>query len=186
MNVTKAIAGRRSTRDYTPEPLDEKLICRLIDAAAQAPSAMNQQPWTFTVIRDQALLERVSREARAWMLATTPAGTHSSHFQALLSEDSFQIFYHAPVLVLISGNAPNQWIVEDCALAAENLMLAAYAEGLGTCWIGFAQGFLNTPQGKQALGLPAEWMPVAPIIVGHPKSVPAPIVHKTPEIHWIG
>jgi len=92
MNVTKAIAGRRSTRDYTPEPLDEKLICRLIDAAAQAPSAMNQQPWTFTVIRDQALLERVSREARAWMLATTPAGTHSSHFQALLSEDSFQIF----------------------------------------------------------------------------------------------
>jgi len=152
MNVTKAIAGRRSTRDYTPEPLDEKLICRLIDAAAQAPSAMNQQPWTFTVIRDQALLERVSREARAWMLATTPAGTHSSHFQALLSEDSFQIFYHAPVLVLISGNGPNQCIVEDCALAAENLMLAAYAEGLGTCWIGFAQGFLNTPQGKQALG----------------------------------
>ena len=58
MNVTKAIAGRRSTRDYTPEPVDEKLIFRLIDAAAQAPSAMNQQPWTFTVIRDQALLER--------------------------------------------------------------------------------------------------------------------------------
>ena len=104
----------------------------------------------------------------------------------MLSEDSFQIFYHAPVLVLISGNAPNQWIVEDCALAAENLMLAAYAEGLGTCWIGFAQGFLNTPQGKQALGLPAEWTPVAPIIVGHPKSVPAPIIHKAPEIHWIG
>lgn len=81
---------------------------------------MNQQPWTFTVIRDQALLERVSREARAWMLATTPAGTHSSHFQALLSEDSFQIFYHAPVLVLISGNAPNQWIMKAIALAAEN------------------------------------------------------------------
>jgi nitroreductase len=186
MNVTKAIAGRRSTRDYTPEPVDEKLIFRLIDAAAQAPSAMNQQPWTFTVIRDQALLERISREAKAWTLATTPAGTHSSHFQALLSEESFQIFYHAPVLVLISGNAPNQWIVEDCALAAENLMLAAHAEGLGTCWIGFAQGLLNTPQGKQALGLPAEWTPVAPIIVGHPKSVPAPIVHKAPEIHWIG
>ena len=60
MNLTQAISGRRSTRDYTSEPVDEKLICRLIEAAVQAPSAMNQQPWTFTVIRDQALLERVA------------------------------------------------------------------------------------------------------------------------------
>ncbi|UZE08979.1 nitroreductase family protein [Pseudomonas corrugata] len=186
MNLTQAISGRRSTRDYTSEPVDEKLIYRLIEAAVQAPSAMNQQPWTFTVIRDQALLERVSREAKAWMLATMPAGNHSSHFQALLGQDSFQIFHHAPVLVLISGNAPGQWMVEDCALAAENLMLAAYAEGLGTCWIGFAQGFLNTPQGKHALGLASEWTPVAPIIVGHPKSAPVAIAHKPPEIHWIG
>ena len=186
MNLNKAISGRRSTRDYTAAPVDEKVILRLIDAATQAPSAMNQQPWTFTVIRDQALLERISREAKACMLATTPVGSHSSHFQSLLSEDSFQLFYHAPVLVLISGNESSQWMVADCALAAQNLMLAAYAEGLGTCWIGFAQGFLNTPQGKHMLGLPAEWMPVAPIIVGHPLSTPVPVAHKAPEIHWIG
>lgn len=185
MNLNKAIAGRRSTRDYTTEAVDEKLILRLIDAAVQAPSSMNQQPWTFTVIRDQALLERISQEAKAWVLATTPVGEHSSHFQTLLSDEDFQLFYHAPVLVLISGNEPNQCI-ENCALAAENLMLAAYAEGLGTCWIGFAQGYLNTPQGKHALGLPAEWTPVAPIIVGHPTSAPAPIAHKAPVIHWIG
>ena len=47
-------------------------------------------------------------------------------------------------------------------------MLAAYGIGLGTCWIGFAQSYLNTEEGKGSLGLPASWTPVAPIIVGHP------------------
>jgi nitroreductase len=48
-------------------------------------------------------------------------------------------------------------------------MLAAHANGLGTCWIGFAQSFLNTPGGKKTLDLPSSWVTVAPIIVGHPK-----------------
>lgn len=48
------------------------------------------------------------------------------------------------------------------------------------------RGFLNTPQGKNALGLPTEWTPVAPIIVGHPKSAPAPVTHKAPEVRRIG
>ena len=103
-----------------------------------------------------------------------------------LDDENYQIFYHAPALILISGTAPGQWVVEDCALAAENLMLAAYAEGLGSCWIGFAQGFLGTAQGKHALGLPTEWTPVAPIIVGHPKSAPAPVPRNEPVIRWIG
>lgn len=186
MNIDKAISGRRSAREYTTQAVDENVLRRLISAAAQAPSAMNQQPWAFTVIRDQALLDRISREAKAYMLKTMPAGFHSEHFHTLLNDENFQIFYHAPALILISGNAPSPWIVEDCALAAENLMLAAYAEGLATCWIGFAQSYLNTPDGKHALGLPAEWTPVVPIIVGHPKSAPGPILHKAPEIRWIG
>lgn len=186
MNLDQAIAGRRSVRQYTAAPVDESVIHRLINAAVQAPSAVNQQPWTLTVVRDQALLERISNEAKAYMLARKPAGQHASYFHSMLTDPSFQIFHHAPVLFLISGNTPSEWMVEDCALAAENLMLCAYAEGLGSCWIGFAQGFLNTPQGKHALGLPAEWLPVAPIIVGHPMSIPAPVVHKAPEIRWIG
>jgi nitroreductase len=71
-------------------------------------------------------------------------------------------------------------------LAAENLMLAAFADGLGTCWIGYAQGYLNTTEGKDALGLPAAWVPVAPIIVGHPKEVPAAVARKEPEVRWVG
>ena len=72
------------------------------------------------------------------------------------------------------------------ALAAENMMLAAYASGLGTCWIGFAQTFLNTSDGKNMLGLPATTVPVAPIIVGHPKTEVPPVPRKAPDIRWIG
>jgi nitroreductase len=116
---------------------------------------------------------------------TSPAGLVSHHFQELLSDPNFDIFYKAPVLVVISAAAESPWAVEDCSLAAENLMLAARALGLGTCWIGFARPWLGTPEGKAALNMPAGCVPVAPIIVGHPKSFPPSVPRKEPEIRWI-
>jgi len=77
------------------------------------------------------------------------ASARHLRFRAMLSDPNFHIFYHAPVLILISGTAESLWKAEDCALAAENLMLAAYVAGLGSCWIGFAQRFLNSPDGKK-------------------------------------
>ncbi len=182
MDLGEAIANRRSVREYTDEAVDEKTIHSLIDAATRAPSAVNQQPWTFTVVRDQAVLDRISREAKAHMLASP----HSDRFQSLLASPDFHIFYHAPALILISAAAEGPWIVEDCALAAENLMLTAHAAGFGTCWIGFAQTFLGAPEGKALLGLPAAWAPVAPIIVGRPKTAPPPVPRNAPVIRWIG
>jgi nitroreductase len=137
-------------------------------------------------VRDQSLLDRISLEAKSHMLATMAASQHSDHFRTLLATADFQIFYHAPVLILISAIAQGPWIVEDCSLAAENLMLAAYAAGLGSCWIGFAQSFLNTADGKRVLGLPSACVSIAPIIVGHSKAVPAPVPRKEPEIRWVG
>lgn len=186
MDLNEAITGRRSVREYTAQPVDEPTIRRLIDAAVRAPNAVNQQPYTFTVVREQNVLDRVSRDAKSHMLATMDANPHADHFRVRLSDPNFHIFYHAPVLILISGVAQGPWIVEDCALSAENLMLAAYAAGLGTCWIGFAQGYLNTSDGKQELGLPAACVPVAPIIVGHPKAAPPPVPRNAPKIRWIG
>jgi len=186
MDLNEAISGRRSTREYTAQAVDDRSIRGLIDAAVHAPSASNGQEWTFTVVRDQGLLDRISQAAKVHLLATLPAGPQSDRYRTSLSNPDFQIFYHAPALILISGVAQAPWVVEDCALAAENLMLAAYAAGLGTCWIGFAQGYLNAPEGKNALGLPATWVPVAPIIVGHPMSVPRSVARKEPEIRWVG
>jgi nitroreductase len=186
MEINAAICGRRSVREYTSQDIGVKTIHDLINAAVLAPNAVNQQPWTFTVIRDQAVLARISRDAKSHMLATMPSGRHSEHFRTRLTDPNFHIFYHAPVLILISATEQGPWIVEDCALAAENLMLAAYGADLGTCWIGFAQGFLNTPDGKKLLDLPAACVPVAPIIVGHPKSAAIDVPRKSPDVRWIG
>jgi nitroreductase len=186
MDLNEAIMGRRSVREYTPQAVDEPTIMGLIDAGVHAPSAVNEQPYIFTVVRDQNVLDRVSRDAKSHMLATIGSSPHAEYFRPRLNDPEFHIFYHAPVLILISAVAQDSWIVEDCALAAENLMLAAYAAGLGTCWIGFAQGFLNTPAGKTELDLPTACVPVAPIIVGHPKAAPAPVPRNAPTIRWIG
>ena len=128
-------------REYKTEVVDEKTIRDLIEAAVLSPNAVNQQPWIFTIV-----LDRISCEAKDHLLPTLPEGAESEHFRSLLTNPDFHIFYHAPALIVISGNAPGPWIVEDCALAAENLMLAAFARGLGTCWIGFSQSYFNTGQ----------------------------------------
>jgi nitroreductase len=186
MDIKEAIYTRRAVREFTDAPVDEKTLRQLVDAAVQAPSAVNQQPWSFCVVRDKALLDRISRDSKVHMFRTSPAGLVSHHFQELLSDPHFDIFYHAPSLIVISAVAESPWAVQDCSLAAENLMLAARAAGLGTCWIGFAQTWLGTPEGKAALNLPAAYVPVAPIIVGHPKSAPPPVPRKEPEIRWVG
>ena len=186
MDLMEAIKGRRSVREYTGDPVGDDLIRRLIDAAILAPNAVNQQPWAFAVVRDQALLNRISQHAKSHMLATMSAGPHSAHFQTLLNDPAFQIFYHAPLLILICGSAEGPWIVEDCALAGAQLMLAAHGFGLASCWIGFAQSFLNTAEGKSMLDLPPTWVPVAPIVVGHPKSAPPPVPRRQPDVRRIG
>jgi nitroreductase len=136
MELKDAIYARRAIRSFTAEPISQKVIRELIEAAIQAPSAVNAQPWTFCVVRDKGLLAAISREAKAHMVRTTPVGLMSHHFSEVLNDPSFDIFYQAPVLILISCMADVPWATEDCSLAAENLMLAACGAGLGICWIG--------------------------------------------------
>ncbi|SMF75596.1 Nitroreductase [Tistlia consotensis] len=186
MELTEAIYNRRAVRDFTGEPLDEALLRRLIEAAVQAPSALDRQPWRFVVVRDRALLARISREAKAHLLASTPPGVGEARLRGYLEDPDFDIFYAAPALVVIAGATADPWTVEDCALAAQNLMLAAREAGLGSCWIGFAQAWLGTAEGRVALGLPAEALPVAPIILGRPRAFPPPVPRRAPEIRWIG
>lgn len=184
MELLQAIYGRRSVREYSREPVDDTVLRKLIDAAIQAPSAINKQPWSFIVIKRSDLLAEISNKAKAHMLKVALDAPHHQ-IHDMLSDPKFNIFYHAPVLILIATTEPTDWAVEDCALAAQNLMLAACEVGLGTCWIGFAQHWLGTPDGKAALGVPASYLPVAPIIVGHPLRKPAAVPRKAPNIEWI-
>jgi nitroreductase len=186
MDLKEAIYSRRAVREFTTQTVDQTTIRDLIDAAVQAPSAVNEQPWLFSVVRDKPILDWISEKSKAYMLRNPPRGIRPQDIQELTDDPQFNIFYHAPVLIVISSVTDNQWVIENCTLAAENLMLSACAAGLGTCWIGLAQSWLGTPDGKEAIGLQMDCVPVAPIIVGHPKSTPLPIHRKKPEIHWIG
>ncbi len=109
----------------------------------------------------------------------------SHHVYDLLNDPRTDVLHGAPVLIVIFSAAADQWAIENCALAAENLMLAATAKGLGTCWIGFSQAWLGTAEGKAAIEVPTTYLPVAPITVGHPRSVPPPVPRKKPEIRWL-
>ena len=71
MQLEEAIFNRRSVREYTREAVGEATVKRLIAAAVQAPNAVNEQPWTFTVVRDRRVLEQLSRAAKLHMLATS-------------------------------------------------------------------------------------------------------------------
>lgn len=186
MELKDAIHRRRSCRDYTAEPVDDTVLRALIDAAIQAPSAVNTQSWSFTVIRDAGLLIRISDRAKAHVLAAPPAAIPARRLEQLLTDASFDIFHHAPALILISSATGGDWAVENCCLAAENLMLAACERGLGTCFIGFAQAFLGTADGRAMIGLPPGHLPVAPIIVGHPRAPAPPVPRHEPEIRWLG
>lgn len=185
MDLLDGIRQRRSVRVYKPDPVSVAMLEELAHAAVQAPSAMDEEPWRFTVVTNQERLDNISDKAKSFMLTEVRGTANESRFHGMLSSKQFQIFYHAPALVVISAAATLPWAVEDCALAAENFMLAACARGLGTCWIGFAQAWLNTPEGRAQLDLESGQRVVAPIIVGHPQGAPPTVARRPPDIRWI-
>ncbi len=133
MQFHDVLYGRRSVRAFTKEPVDQETLISLIGSATQAPSAMNAQPWSFTVVRNASLLNRISAQAKSHLLKNAAPGLQAGIFRDQLSDPNFHIFYHAPVLIVIAAVEAGPWGTVDCALAAQNLMLAAESLGLGSC-----------------------------------------------------
>ncbi len=183
-SVLDAIYGRRSVRDYTPDRIDQATIQSLLMAAVQAPTAMHEEPWAFVVVQDREKLRRLSDRAKE-LLASEADAIHSlgaRHALDRFTQADFNVFYNAGTLIAVCGKSVGPFVVSDCWLAAENLMLAAWAKGLGSCVIGLAVSALNSPEWRRELEIPAEVTVFAPIILGIPMGITASVPRRPPQI----
>lgn len=156
MPVTELFARRFSCRTFTPEPVPPAVLDALLDAARWAPSAGNLQPWRFLVVHAEAVRRQLAAAA---------------HDQAFVAE--------APVTVVVCAvadeSAPRYgargrtlYCLQDTAAAVENLLLAATAHDLGSCWV----GAFDEQAVSRALGLDPAWRPVAMVPLGRPAERP--------------
>ena len=184
MSAMDAIHQRRSVRNYTQQAIDKATVNALLNAAVLAPTAMHQEPWSFVVIQDRGVLDRLSDKCEEQVREEAKRGDFpsSKHRLHLAGVPEFHVFHKAGTLIIICGKHTGPFVAADCWLAAENLMLAACANGLGTCVIGFAVEALNTAEWKAELKIPNEMTVIAPIIIGVPASEPPATSRKPPEI----
>ncbi|MFW6146272.1 MAG: nitroreductase family protein [Planctomycetota bacterium] len=143
------ILARRSIRAYTDEDVDDEAVRRLLAAAMAAPSAGNEQPWHFVVVRDAALRERI-------------AGVHP--YAAMVPA--------APVAIGVCWDTTLEkhagFGVQDCAAATENILIEAVQLGLGAVWLGIHPVAERVDAVRRLFGLPETVIPLALVAVGHP------------------
>ena len=149
MDVMEAILTRRSIRKYTKKPIPDAVITQLLKAGMFAPSAGNEQPWHFIVIRDRGILD------------TIPEYHPYS-----------KMLFEAPVAIVVCGDVTLEkhkglW-VQDCAAAVENILLAAHALGLGAVWLGVHPRDDREYGTRHLLGIPENVIPFAIISLGYP------------------
>lgn len=181
MKLLEALARRRAVREFLPDAVQCGVLSELLDIACLAPSHMNVQPWSFTVVDSPAHVNRLG--VRALEALRKSLGSKAS---AEILDPQYEIFYRAPALIVVNATQPGPLADYDCALAAYNIMLAAHSMGLGSCWVSLAQPWLASEEGRGALKLAEDERPVAPIIVGAPAGAPLSPGRYRPRACWLG
>jgi nitroreductase len=158
MDTFEAIRRRRSVRHYTGEPIPREHLEQIVDAGRMAASGYNRQPWTFIVITDRAMIERL-RVAADWM-------------------------DKAGAIIAVVLDPTSEFWLEDGAAAIENMLLAVTALGYGACWLEGDTLPLET-EFKPLLGVPAEKRLLTLIPVGVPAEWPTRHKKQLQEVlHW--
>lgn len=183
MNIFETILARRSVRQYKARVVDQTLLRTLLEAAVRAPTAMHQEQWGFIIVQDKKLLLQLSAIAKPIFLEQVKQqALHNTQALDDFNQADFNIFYNANTLILICGKAAVPFVEADCWLAAENLMLAACAMGLGSCVICSALPAFSIAKVRSMLAIPADYTVVAPIIVGYPDDEITQSKRKSPLI----
>jgi len=156
MDLFDAIRNRRSIRRYTDKPVENDKLAAVLEAVRQAPSWANMQCWRMVVVRDKAVKEKISDLSYVESYFA-PKGYKANPSKKALAE--------APVIIVLCAEpqqsgaiwGQNYYLV-DAGIASQNLMLAAYGQGLGTVFVGVydevkVKGILNIPQNVRVIGL---------------------------------
>lgn len=173
------IMTRTSVRSFTGEPVSHEQLETILKAGMAAPTAMNSQPWRFVVLTDKDKIAEVFGQGRMSKVFTSAGavivvcGETTSMRKPFGQPD-------AP-----ATEQPNMFWYEDCSAAAENILLATHALGLGAVWTAGYPAEDRIKPISEALGLPANVKPLCIIPVGVPTEIPAPKDKWKPEnIHW--
>lgn len=169
MDAMHAILTRRSIRQYTPAPIDDDIIQEILRAGMSAPSAGNEQPWHFIVIRERHLLNQIP----------------TFHpYAAMLNQ--------ATIAILVCGDTSLEkhrgfW-VQDCSAATENMLIAIRAMELGAVWLGIFPRKERMEGLRRLLDIPEHIIPFALIPIGYPAETKPPANRFDPsrvhQNHW--
>ena len=174
MEAVEAILTRRSTRNYRPDAVEPDKLNIILEAARQAPSGGNNQTNHFLVIRDRKVIQKLvgmTETAFAGMEADEHTYASLRHAIQASKQGGYVFCYNAPVLIVVANQRDYGNNMADCACAIENMMIAANALDLGSCWINQLR-WLNEEPGLveylRALGMKASERVYGAVIVGYP------------------
>jgi nitroreductase len=188
-SVIEAINKRRSTRTYKQKPVPKDIINAIIEAGNQAPytSITRSQPWRFVVVQDPKFKQELFQTAFPfWKNATD--GMKEQHPELYematclynaMEKPKDVIYYDAPVIIFVIGPATGGAI--SCALACENMMIAATSFGLGSCYTGFGAMVKGNPEVAETLELNENEQIYGPILIGYPENNPTATVSDALE-----
>jgi len=185
MDTIDAIHGRRSIRDYQSREVPRETIAAILLDAAQAPTPpiSGKAPFVFLVIEGMARIAEYGAQALSFARAHRKPGPAFDW----VDRADFSVFFNAPVVIVICGfDDGHGQALQDCNRAGQNLMLSAYARGLGTCWVGSPMQWLGDPATQALFGVPETYTPRAAFTLGFPAVVPAPNPRPAPEVIWVG
>ena len=187
MNVNelmKTILHRRAIRGFADRQIEEEALEQILQAGLYAPSAGGRQGPIMAVCQDKQVNERLGRtnRANAWPRMAT-ATSYVSREQPSIADDPNikNAFYDAPTVITLFGPRNFLFAAEDCAVAAENMMLAADALGVGSCYIGQGWTAFADPYGQEILkqwGIRTGYYAVMQLLLGYPREGDA---HPAPK-----
>ena len=180
MDITQAIETRRSIRSYTEEPVTKAELVKLVDLAIKAPTGSGMEPWGFVVLQDRQEIDELSERIKKKVLDHLEEYPQFAQYESWLRNEHYHIFNKAGTVLVIYGDEHSPWHVYDCSLVAGNIMLAAQNDGIGCCWIGFAEALFNDEDFKAAHHVPGNFHLVATLSMGHTKVPVPPCTRKAP------